>query len=155
MTGIENNKVFQPNLIQEKEIIKNSQNLPKETNDNNTVSIEVDNLAIKNVYNKDTKIVQSVNFQDKFINIKNIKDFLSTKETFTEDEQNIAEFISKVNDENLQSILDAFDKMLEHSRKMMEEYKKYVKEVAIPKEEIQKIEERKEEIQKEIEGNKI
>lgn len=97
------------------------------------------------------KAVNSVSFGEKS---KDIVGFLSQKEDLSPDELKILELISKTNDDNLKAILDAFDKMLEHSRKMMEQYKEYVKKVVIPKEESMKIETQKEEIRKEIHQNK-
>lgn len=60
--------------------------------------------------------------------------------------QEILNFVRKVEDANVKALLDAIDHSLEHARKLMEQFKKYIKDVVIPKEDA---------LHKQIQGEKI
>lgn len=140
----------QPKTEETKKNEKNEKNIdfsidPLEFSSESSALTEPDTANVNQSYKTFGKAVNTISFGEK---AKDVVSFLSQKEDLSNDELKILELISKTNDENLQAILDAFDKMLEHSRKMMEQYKEYVKKVVIPKEEVLKIEDQKEEIKK-------
>ena len=96
---------------------------------------ETDKAKINSQYKDSGHAVASISFANKD---KDVEPVLTGKEDLNVDEIKILEFISKMNEQTFDVILKAFDQMIEHARKLMEENKKYMKEVVIPKEEIMK-----------------
>jgi hypothetical protein len=76
---------------------------------------------------------------------------LYNKSEYTPQEALIADYIAKIHDDTWKTIIESFDRMLEHARKMMEEHQRMLREKVIPREEAMKKEVIKDEMQKKVE----
>ncbi len=145
--GLKNQFVPTEGIEKKVSVDKNPENL---INNSGTENIELnfDNKNNLNEYKKGNAPTE-ITFD---MNISNAttKSVLMSKENLTGNEMNILDIISKAEESTFKAILESFDQMLAHSRKMMEENLRFQKEKLIPKMDAQKKEIQKMEIQKEI-----
>lgn len=97
--------------------------------------IESDSVEVENNYKESGHAATSISFDNTETKSTSNQPINQTEINDDPEMMKIAEFISSMNDKTMQAILDAFDRMLEASRRMMEENKIFFKKVTQPKQE--------------------
>lgn len=132
----------QANMIDSSEKVNNKKAINTQNSQENNEDISTnastlkngDNVEVENQYKESGMAATSISFDEKEKEVNS--DPLQAKIRVNDEDMTIGEFISSMNDKTMQAILDSFDKMLQASRKMMEENKRFIKEVKIPQEQI-------------------